>query len=64
MKILEGTLTNGKRVAFNADRIDAIIEHGIDQKLTVICFGTESYEVLATYNEVMGSGIKGNKETP
>lgn len=60
MKILEGKLENGKRVMFNVARIDSIIEHGINPKTqTVICFGTESYTVMASYDEIMRIGVRG-----
>ena len=62
MKTLEGKLENGKRIIFNADRIDAIVEHGINPKeKTVIFFGTESYTVMAAYDEIVRSGFKGKE---
>ena len=57
MKTLEGKLENGKRAMFNAERIDAIIE--TEPKKTVICLGAASYTVMASYDEIARSGLRG-----
>lgn len=54
MKNIQCQLENGKRALFNLDRIDAIIEHGINPKnLTVVCFGAESWTVRGTFDDIL-----------
>ena len=54
MKNMQWTLVNGKRILVNLDRIDAVIEHGTNPKTqTVICFGSEEYTILGSYDEII-----------
>jgi uncharacterized protein YlzI (FlbEa/FlbD family) len=54
MRNMEWKLENGRRILVNLDRIDAIVEHGINpSSQTVICINGEKYIVLANYDEVI-----------
>jgi uncharacterized protein YlzI (FlbEa/FlbD family) len=54
MRTMEWKLENGGRLLVNLDRIDAIVEHGINpSSQTVICIGGEEYIILGKYDEVI-----------